>query len=182
VSHSGASNRKSLPAELDARYRVPLVNYFQRRLGCRTDAEDLTQEVFLRLANWAEAEGAEIADGLIFTIAANLLRDRARRARTRSSSRHVELGADDGLEGETALVDSLEPERILISREALAQVLSALDMVGSRTRDVFLLYRFEGKKQREIAELFGISVSAVEKHIVKALKQVAAALVVHDAD
>ncbi len=182
MSRSGTSNRKSLSAELDARYRLPLIAYFQRRVGSRTDAEDLTQEVFLRLANWADAEGVEIADGLIFTIAANLLRDRARRAKSRSSNRHVELGGDEVFEGETALIDSLGPERILLSREALAHVLSALDMVGSRTRDVFLLYRFEGMKQREIAGLFGISVSAVEKHIVKALKNLAAALVLHDAD
>jgi RNA polymerase sigma-70 factor (ECF subfamily) len=160
--------------DLHARYRVPLLAYFQRRSVSRAEAEDLTQEVFLRIAGRPEGENRELAEGFIFTVAANLLRDQARRARSRSSGNHLSLEAgevppDDG----AALVETLEPERILMSREVLARVLRALDLVPPRTRDIFLLFRLEGMRQREIAHLHGISVSAVEKHIVKALKQLA---------
>ena len=40
-----------------------------------------------------------------------------------------------------------------------------------RTRDVFMLHRFEQMSYPEIARAFGISVSAVEKHIIKALRR-----------
>lgn len=166
-------SRTSLLEALDARYRAPLMTYFQRRAASRAEAEDLTQEVFVRIAGRPECEGGELAEGFIFTVAANLLRDQARRARTRSADHHLSLEAGECDDGAAALVETLEPERILLSREVLAGVLRALDAVPPRTRDIFLLFRLEGMKQREIAHLHGISVSAVEKHIVKALKQVA---------
>ncbi len=166
-----SSNRAPQPslADLDARYRAPLMVYFQRRLIPRADAEDMTQEVFLRLSQRSAAEGSEIVDGFIFTIAANLIRDRSRRSRSRSVNQHVDLDVVEKFVNDESLVGHLDPERILLSREVLARVLNALNAVGSRTRDIFLLYRLEGMRQREIAQLFGISVSAVEKHIVKAL-------------
>jgi RNA polymerase sigma-70 factor (ECF subfamily) len=48
--------------------------------------------------------------------------------------------------------------------------------MNERTRDVFLLVRLENMKQAEIAARLGISVSAVEKHLAKALAQVARAM------
>lgn len=157
------------PMQLDARYRAPLLNYFQKRVGSRVEAEDLTQEVFLRILGYGGPAPLKIADSLIFTVAANLLRDRARRARTRAKDMHISLADDHNLEADKAFSEDCTAERELMSRQALARLLSALDKLGPRTRDVFLLYRLEGMKQREIADRFGISVSAVEKQIVKAL-------------
>ena len=67
-----------------------------------------------------------------------------------------------------ALVEDREPERVLLSQESLAEVLNALDELGERTRDIFMMYRLERMKHRDIAALYGITVSAVEKHIAKA--------------
>ena len=47
-------------------------------------------------------------------------------------------------------------------------MLRALDELGERTRDIFMMYRLEKMKHRDIAALYGITVSAVEKHIAKA--------------
>ena len=60
------------------------------------------------------------------------------------------------------------PERVLLSQEALAAALRALEELGERTRDIFVLYRLEKMKQREIAALYRISVSSVEKSIARA--------------
>jgi RNA polymerase sigma-70 factor (ECF subfamily) len=46
--------------------------------------------------------------------------------------------------------------------------LSALDELGGRTKNVFLLFRLEGMKQRDIAALYGIGVSTVEKIVMAA--------------
>ena len=46
----------------------------------------------------------------------------------------------------------------------------AVSMLSERTREVFILSRFHGLKNREIADRLGISVKAVEKHISKSMK------------
>lgn len=53
----------------------------------------------------------------------------------------------------------------------MAAVLQALEALGERTRDVFVLYRLEKMKHREIAALYGISVSSVEKYVARATER-----------
>ena len=64
----------ALAARLDARFRAPLMSFFLRRTGNRQDAEDLTQEVFLRVLRRGEEPPGEFAEVFIFKIAANLWR------------------------------------------------------------------------------------------------------------
>jgi RNA polymerase sigma-70 factor (ECF subfamily) len=57
-----------------------------------------------------------------------------------------------------------------LDREALQVVVSAIEGLPTRTRDVFVLHRFEEMTCSGIAEQLGMSISAVEKHIMKALR------------
>jgi RNA polymerase sigma-70 factor (ECF subfamily) len=57
-----------------------------------------------------------------------------------------------------------------LDREALERVVEAIAGLPPRTREVFVLHRFEEITGARIAEQLGISESAVEKHIMKALK------------
>lgn len=158
-----------LAARLDARFRRPLMSYFLRRVRDHAEAEDLTQQVFLRLlAGHGDLADIEHAEGFVFTVAANLLRDRSRRA-----FRHYEQPLDTidlDLVGEVLAeaVEARSPERVLLGRESLADALKALDRLGPKTRDIFILHRLENLKHREIAELYGLSASSVEKHVIKA--------------
>lgn len=156
----------ALAARLDARFRAPLMSFFLRRTGSRQDAEDLTQEVFLRILRREEELPSEFAEVYIFKVAANLLRDRARQAASRQKTDHFSI--DEGADAPADLIEDLGPERVLLSQEALAAALQALDTLGERTRDIFVLYRLENMKQREIAALYGISVSLVEKSVARA--------------
>ena len=154
--------------DLDARFRRPLMTYFRRRVGDHAEAEDLTQQVFLRLLAADDFERVEQAEGYVFTVAANLLKDRGRRASRRGE--HVAIAPNPDLVAELTreAVEDRSPERVLLGRETLADVLRALDALGERTRDIYILFRLENMKQREIATLFGIGQSTVEKHVVKA--------------
>lgn len=160
-------------AALAARYRRPLMSYFLRRARDRQDAEDLTQEVFLRIVRRDEVVPLENAEVYLFRVAGNLLRDRARRSATHRASEHASLDtaatdfADSGYLA-AGLVEDRGPERVLISQESLSEVLRALDELGDRTRDIFMLFRLEKMKHRDIAAIYGMTVSAVEKHIAKA--------------
>jgi RNA polymerase sigma factor (sigma-70 family) len=148
--------------QLNRRFRPALMAFFLRRLANHAEAEDLTQEVFSRLTTMTPGELNQ-ADAYIFQIAANLLRDRGRRHKVREAHRFGVL-ASDGVG-----VEPIDPERVLAGRQALGQVAAALREAPERTRSIFLLYRVEQMKKRDIAATYGISTSAVDKHLMKAM-------------
>ncbi len=90
--------------------------------------------------------------------------DRARRRASRHADEHVEFDPD--LHGD----EEIDPERVLSGKEELNAATSALLSLPERTRTVFVLRRLEGWRFGEIARHLGISVSAAEKHMVKAIR------------
>ncbi len=147
---------------LSEAYRGPLTAYFERRVRSRDEAEDLTQEVFLRLVRRPDGADIDNPEAFVFRTAVNLLRDRSRRDKTfRSHLNETEI-RQDRFEG-------ISPERVLQDRQALQAVMRRLAELDERTRDAFILHRLEGWKHAEIARTFGVSVSSVEKYIIKAL-------------
>ena len=166
-------SQADLRAELSARFHGPLMAFFLRRLHDREEAEDLTQEVLLRLASASGIEQVERADSFVFKIAINLLRDRRRREMRAGNPGFVPI--DEALAGEleNELVEDLSPERVLLSRDTLADVLHTLDELGERTRNIFILFRLENMKQKDIAALYGIAQSTVEKHVMRAMLHLA---------
>jgi RNA polymerase sigma factor (sigma-70 family) len=150
-------------ADLDRRFRLPLLAYFGRRVASATEAEDLVQDVFERVLRAGAIQNAE---ALVFRIAINLLRDRARRVRRQGAEEPFRAGLV--AEFADALTVDVSPERVLLGEQALEEVLAALDELDERSRAMFYLHRLENLKIREIAELYGISPSAVEKQVAKA--------------
>jgi RNA polymerase sigma-70 factor (ECF subfamily) len=163
---------EALSAALNARFRGPLMAFFLRKVRHREDAEDLTQETFARLLASPQAADLNSAEAFVFKVATNLLRDRARRQSVRGWQVPV---PEEGNPEETSegLVEDRAPERVLLGREELALALRALNELGERTRDIFILARLENMKQKEIAALFGLSVSTVEKHLIRATQHLA---------
>lgn len=146
---------------LGRRYRPALMAFFVRRIRNPAEAEDLTQEVLVRLM---ELSGEAVAnpDAYIFRIAANLVRDRHRRLQVRDAWRADVTHRDEGA------ADYIDPLRLLEGREAVGRVSNALAEMSQRSREILLLFRLERMRKREIADSYGISVSAVDKHLVKA--------------
>lgn len=174
MSSQENNHNPPIAESLDARFRRPLLSFFLRRVGDRNEAEDLTQEVLLRVVQAGRQSRIEHAPAYIFKIAVNLLRDRQRRAATRGPGLFVPL--DDVLAGELKnelALDDSSPERVLLSESALADVLRALDELGEQTRNIFILFRIENMKQKDIAALYGIGQSTVEKHVMKAVLHLA---------
>jgi len=97
----------------------------------------------------------------------NLLRDRSRKARRRGVEEPIP--AEEIGEFADALAVDLSPERVALGERTLQEALAALDELGERTRAMFYLYRFENLRVREIAAMYGVSASAVEKQLSKAL-------------
>lgn len=146
------------------RYRAPLRNYFRKRVGHEGEVDDLVQEVFYRLLRQDETKIIDNPEGYIFQAASNLLRDRARRAATRTGFQR-----DFAAESEKKY-EEISPERVLIARQELKSIRQALEQLPSRTLAVFVMHRFEGFKYREIADRLKISSSSVEKHMMTAIR------------
>lgn len=138
------------------------MTFFARRCRDRHEAEDLTQEVFVRLAQHAETE-VIAPDALVFTIAANLLRDKARSDRVRASYRERKRLED------FVGIDPLDPFRITAGRQHVSQLATAIAALPEKTRRIFTLHRLELVDKQTIADSFGLSVRMVEIHLRKAL-------------
>ena len=149
-------------ADLDRRYRVPLIRYFGKRIREAFDVDDLVQEVFIRLVRQAAIESVTQIDSYVFQTAANVIRDRARRHAARHHREHGPL-SDSELPP-----NDLSPERVLLGAEQLARAISALEELPENTRRVFVLRRYEGMRHEEIATHLGMSVSGVRFHMEKA--------------
>jgi RNA polymerase sigma-70 factor (ECF subfamily) len=108
--------------------------------------------------------------GYVFQTAASVLADRGRRRSSRQADAHEQL--DPEHHGD----DEPDPERVLSGKQSLRAATAALLSLPERTRTIFVLHRLEGYKHREIAEQLGISVSAVEKQIIRAVQHLAKSL------
>jgi RNA polymerase sigma-70 factor (ECF subfamily) len=171
-----ANNKVStdqLRLELGTRFSGPLLSFFLRRIRDRAQAEDLAQEVLLRVMCAADVDWIRNPDSYVFKAAANLLRDHRRQVLRNPTLTPRPI--DEALAGEleSHLVEDRSPERVLLGEATLAEVLQALDELGELTRSVFILFRLENMKQKDIAALYGIGRSTVEKHVMKAVLHLA---------
>ncbi|MCX5581680.1 RNA polymerase sigma factor [Kaistia terrae] len=139
-----------------------LLRHVTRRLGRDADAGDVIQDTFLRIQRIPA--GAEIhnARSYLYRMADNQaldhLRERQSRQRYFSSDEYVDP-ADD----------SPSPEAIVDYRQRLTLLQQAIAELPARQKEVFLLHKFDGFSHSEIAERLGITRSAVEKLVMKAL-------------
>ncbi|MGH3427896.1 MAG: RNA polymerase sigma factor, partial [Mycobacteriales bacterium] len=152
---------------LVAQMRPALVKYFKRKTGNIAEAEDLAHDVLTRALTHARWISQDQAKGYIFRAAVNRWRDRHRRVRTRG----VTVPWDEAAEAQSATHGS--PERVLIVNEELNQIAQALEELSVRTRTVMMLIRLEQMKVATVAEMLGISVSAVNKHLSKGIAHLA---------
>ena len=146
-----------------ARFGPAISAYFARRIADRAEVEDLTQDVLLAIVRRGEIDGVEDIERYIFRSAANLLRERYRRAGRRPNI------SSDGSASNDRLVEELSPERLMLGAEAWQLFLTGLHELPERARTIFILNRFEELSGREIALRLGVSQSLVEKDMIKAI-------------
>jgi len=141
-------------------YEPALRRYLRKRVAA-VEVDDLVQEVFASLYARRADTVVDDVERYIFTVAGNALN------RKRIRDRRTGL-LEDEQSWETT--EEPTPERILLCRERLGSAVAVISNLPPRTRQVFVLHRFEEMTYRRIGEELGISVSAVEKHIMYALR------------
>lgn len=132
-----------------------------RRGRTEHEADDLVQEAWIRLANYERERPVEQPEAFLMRAALNLSID----AHRTHQSRGEEVLLED-----VVLVDATpSAEAVLLARERLARLSVCLGRLTETTRTIFLAHRVDGMSYQEIARARGLSVSAVEKHIAKAM-------------
>ena len=156
--------------------RANLVRFLAARAGSLAVAEDLDQELYLRLAGRDRAERVENPVALLYRIAINLMLDRARgeaRATARDSAwRQVARTEVGGVE----ISEEPPADEAAASAQRLRQLIAAVADLPPQAGRAFRLHKLDGLSHAETARAMGLSVKAVEKHVSAALKALTARL------
>jgi len=162
-----ADGDRQASALLINRYTPKILSLAQRMTGSREDAEDITQEVFIKVfrqaPNW-ETGKAKFSTWL-HRVVVNQCYDRLRKKR--------ETGMDEVPDMED---DTVGPAGQLQASQTQTRLRSAIDELPERQRAAILLSHFEGLSNPETAEILDISVEAVESLLSRARRSLRNAL------
>lgn len=159
-----------LPAE-------PGVRRWLRRARLNScEEDDLIQEAYCRLANLDAVGHIRSAHAYFMTTVKNILWERIRRERVVKFTDVADFNALNIYDTGPG------PDRIVESAQYLATVLSVVDGLPERCRQVFRLRRLEGLSQRETATRMKISENIVEKEIIFGLKAIREAMARYESD
>jgi RNA polymerase sigma-70 factor (ECF subfamily) len=150
-------------AELFERYAPALLRFTDRMLSDRSAAEEVTQEVFVKVITRAhQYDGRAGVASWLFAIAANACRDRRRRDR-RAAVVPLDVVPEPRSKAEGV-------EASLVSEERRRAVRKALAELSEEQREALVLARYHGMPYAEIALTLGISVGAVKTRIFRAVE------------
>jgi RNA polymerase sigma factor (sigma-70 family) len=142
-----------------------LLKLLRRRGHSREDAEDLIQDAFLSLHSYCQKADVRSTEGFLVRAVLN-------RSVSFNRLRHRELYAAEPVE-ELELTDQGPAlDELIAADQRLERITRALNSVGPRTRDMFLMHRLWGFSYPEIARQLGVTVSAVERRIARAIDAV----------
>jgi len=170
--------------KLLARYEKPIWSFLRRFVRDAEAAEDLLQEVFLRVVRDAQESGpawkgeAKFSTWL-YTIARNLCIDRARRTAVRGSAPSID-GSTDG-DAETTLHERIAApgpatDAVVAGREAAVRIDRAVAELPDDQREVFLMREVMELPFAEIASMVGVSEPTVKSRMRYALEKLRVAL------
>lgn len=137
--------------------------HLTRIVNCPDIAADLAQESFIIFFREAQKQTIDHPRGFLFRVAKNLAYDHIKHRKV--TENYVQTN-------DQALLPPNEfpsTEKLVSIDERLAAITQILDELPLRTREIFVLNRVYGMTYAETAKELGISDSAVEKHMAKAL-------------
>lgn len=167
-----------------ARWEKPLFNFIYRIIQERTEAEDIEQEVFLKLA--AAAEGLKRQakfSTYLYRVAYNLCIDRLRRREVRGAAGSPESLDEMVDTGEGEAVKRQLPDPADLPADLLRErgdrdgaVRAALASLPENQRAAMILKVYEDRSYAEIADVLGVTVPSVESLLFRARQSLKASL------
>lgn len=154
----------NLLSEMFRLHHRDLVRFATRLVGDRDDGEEIAQDAYMNIAGRGAQSGTIVhPKTYLFTAARNAAVDFTARRRVEWSYR---VDIDDVGD----LASEADPLATFEQKQQLARLVVALNELPAACRRAFILNKIEGRGHQEIALSLGISVSMVEKHIMRALR------------
>ncbi|HPW78487.1 MAG: ECF RNA polymerase sigma factor SigE [Bacteroidetes bacterium ADurb.Bin037] len=165
----GTKDKEQILKESFLNYSPRLINYAMRFVSSRDIAQDIVQDCFMRF--WERIDKFEFlaVKPLLFTMVRNACLNHLKHLNVVKLQRLKYIHDDMGEERVYHYDFDMEPNTSILYEELEKQIQIVVDKLPKRCRQVFLLSRFEGLKNKDIASRLDISLTAVEKHIRRAL-------------
>lgn len=148
-------------------YQNMVFSTAMRLLANQTDAEDISQEVFLRaFERFDQLRGSPTAGGWLKTVATNLSLNHLTRYRSRwSFFSEIFRGSDEDAEQPLDFPSPVDTDEFLEASDRRELVEQALQSLSADQRVPLVLYHLEGLRYEEIAEKLGVSLGKVKTDI-----------------
>ena len=153
--------------------RENLLLFLAARTRCMATAEDLLQDLYLKLA--VAEGGAEVKApaALLYRMAANLLVDHVRSAQ-RSSRRSAQWRSETRtVIGGEDVVDEPAADEVVVAKERVRRLAEAVTALPPQMGRAFRLHKLEGFSQAQTAQAMGVSTKMIEQHIQAAIRHLA---------
>jgi RNA polymerase sigma-70 factor, ECF subfamily len=156
---------------LVAKHHRPMIHFLFRMVRNQAIAEELAQEVFLRVYRARDSYRAEARfTTWLYRIATNLAVNHARDTRHERAAQTVYLDAPDEETGITPDVADSEPsvEQKLMAKERMAAIRSHVMALPERQRMAVLMHKYQGMDYRQIGEVLKLGESATKSLLFRA--------------
>ena len=153
------------------KYRKPIINFMYRMVHNQAIAEELAQEVFLRVYRSRETYRAEARFSTwLYRIATNLAVNHARDTRHERSASTVYLDETDSETGtSTDVADSTPGAEVqMLRRERMNAIREHVMALPERQRMAVLMHKYEGMDYRQIGDVLKLSESATKSLLFRA--------------
>ncbi|MDB5462205.1 MAG: polymerase subunit sigma-24 [Phenylobacterium sp.] len=153
--------------------RADLVRYFRARLRSEEAAEDLVQDIYLKISSPPELEIGNPA-AYLFRLGTNLMLDRLkvqRRAGRRETDWH---GIHSSNAGGKSIAEESPADEVADARQRLRRIIEVVNELPPPVREAFRLHKLEGLSHAEAARAMGVSRSSIEKYMMTCLKRILA--------
>jgi len=154
-----------------AKYRKPIINFMYRMVHNQAVAEELAQEVFLRVYRSRETYRAEARFSTwLYRIATNLGVNHARDTKHERSASTIYLDEPDPETGTTPDVADSTPsaEADMLQRERMNAIRQHVLALPERQRIAVLMHKYEGLDYKQIGEVLKLSESATKSLLFRA--------------
>ncbi|SFO82447.1 RNA polymerase factor sigma-70 [Ectopseudomonas composti] len=135
--------------------RHTFINAAARILGCRSHAEDVVHDAYIKLSTASMAPSIQSQSSYLLRVVRNLAIDLYRR---QALEKRYSGSEEEGL---YIAAPGASPETSHESRETLEMLSSALAQMPERTRYAFEMYKLHGRTQNDIAKELGVSPTLV---------------------
>jgi RNA polymerase sigma-70 factor (ECF subfamily) len=156
---------------LAGKYHRAMINFLYRMVHSQAVAEELAQEVFLRVYRSRESYRAEAKfTTWLYRIATNLAVNHARDTKYERSAQNVYLDSPDEETGTTPDVADDEPnvEQRMMREERMAAIRSHVMALPERQRMAVLMHKYQGMDYRQIGDVLKLSESATKSLLFRA--------------